>query len=138
MICIQHVSSEQNNIEILFGLLPTLNKIVLAFTIKRLVVAPAVRGCTNFSPVPLYDHLTLFLELFPYSLSWLPTLSLYCTIQTALLQTPGQGSESAVIDVVVDPHISQHLRPHQREGINFLYECIMGYRGLSGLGAILA
>jgi len=42
------------------------------------------------------------------------------------------------VDVVVDPHLSNHLRPHQREGVNFLYECVMGYKGLGGLGAILA
>ncbi|KAI8916101.1 helicase, partial [Gorgonomyces haynaldii] len=28
--------------------------------------------------------------------------------------------------VVVDPLISQHLRPHQREGVKFLYNCVMG------------
>ena len=30
-----------------------------------------------------------------------------------------------VVDVVVDPHLSSHLRPHQREGVRFLYECII-------------
>lgn len=43
-----------------------------------------------------------------------------------------------VIDVVVDPYISTHLRPHQREGVTFLYECVMGLRDYGGLGAILA
>ncbi|CAC5403019.1 RAD54B [Mytilus coruscus] len=43
-----------------------------------------------------------------------------------------------VIDVVVDPYLSTHLRPHQREGVTFLYECVMGYRDYGGLGAILA
>jgi len=43
-----------------------------------------------------------------------------------------------VVDVVVDPHLSSHLRPHQREGVRFLYECIMGLRDFSGSGAILA
>lgn len=33
-----------------------------------------------------------------------------------------------VIDVVVDPYIVNHLRPHQKEGIVFLYECVMGMR----------
>ncbi|CAH1802023.1 unnamed protein product [Owenia fusiformis] len=44
----------------------------------------------------------------------------------------------AVIDVVVDPYISTHLRPHQRDGVVFLYECIMGFRNFHGNGAILA
>ena len=43
-----------------------------------------------------------------------------------------------VIDVVVDPYLSIHLRPHQREGVNFLYECVMGFRNYGGFGAILA
>jgi len=43
-----------------------------------------------------------------------------------------------IVDVVVDPHVSQYLRPHQREGVQFLYECVMGYRGHAGKGAILA
>ncbi|KAK7204212.1 SNF2 family N-terminal domain-containing protein [Myxozyma melibiosi] len=42
-----------------------------------------------------------------------------------------------IVDVVVDPHISQYLRAHQREGVTFLYECVMGMRP-SGLGALLA
>lgn len=33
-----------------------------------------------------------------------------------------------VVDVVVDPHLAGRLRPHQREGLIFLYECIMGMR----------
>uniref|UniRef100_A0A670IDJ2 RAD54 homolog B n=1 Tax=Podarcis muralis TaxID=64176 RepID=A0A670IDJ2_PODMU len=43
-----------------------------------------------------------------------------------------------VVDVVVDPHIVNHLRPHQREGITFLYECMMGMRVSCRFGAILA
>ncbi|XP_061459089.1 DNA repair and recombination protein RAD54B [Rhineura floridana] len=43
-----------------------------------------------------------------------------------------------VVEVVVDPHIVNHLRPHQREGIIFLYECVMGMRVNSRFGAILA
>lgn len=33
-----------------------------------------------------------------------------------------------MVDVVVDPHIANNLRPHQKEGIIFLYECVMGMR----------
>uniref|UniRef100_A0A7M4FS07 DNA repair and recombination protein RAD54B n=1 Tax=Crocodylus porosus TaxID=8502 RepID=A0A7M4FS07_CROPO len=43
-----------------------------------------------------------------------------------------------VIDVVVDPYIVNHLRPHQKEGIVFLYECVMGMRVGDRFGAILA
>uniref|UniRef100_A0A3Q2CPW0 RAD54 homolog B n=1 Tax=Cyprinodon variegatus TaxID=28743 RepID=A0A3Q2CPW0_CYPVA len=44
----------------------------------------------------------------------------------------------SVVDVVVDPHLTTHLRPHQREGILFLYECVMGMRAAGRHGAILA
>ncbi|XP_062322320.1 DNA repair and recombination protein RAD54B [Osmerus eperlanus] len=43
-----------------------------------------------------------------------------------------------VVDVVVDPHLTAHLRPHQREGLLFLYECILGMRAAGRCGAILA
>ncbi|XP_025869440.1 DNA repair and recombination protein RAD54B isoform X1 [Vulpes vulpes] len=43
-----------------------------------------------------------------------------------------------VVDVVIDPHLVYHLRPHQKEGIMFLYECVMGMRVNGRCGAILA
>ncbi|XP_034030765.1 DNA repair and recombination protein RAD54B [Thalassophryne amazonica] len=43
-----------------------------------------------------------------------------------------------VVDVVVDPHMTAHLRPHQRDGLLFLYECVMGMRAVDCYGAILA
>lgn len=42
-----------------------------------------------------------------------------------------------IVDVVVDPFIGRHLREHQRQGVQFMYECVMGMRE-SGEGAILA
>ncbi|KAG5463137.1 MAG: hypothetical protein BJ554DRAFT_1536 [Olpidium bornovanus] len=43
-----------------------------------------------------------------------------------------------VTDVIIDPILCVHLRPHQREGVKFLYECVMGYKEYDGCGAILA
>ena len=43
-----------------------------------------------------------------------------------------------IVDVVVDPLLTKHLREHQREGVKFLYECVMGMREFDGQGAILA
>lgn len=43
-----------------------------------------------------------------------------------------------IVDVVVDPLLTQHLREHQRDGVKFLYECVMGMRNFDGQGAILA
>ncbi|XP_020385634.2 DNA repair and recombination protein RAD54B [Rhincodon typus] len=43
-----------------------------------------------------------------------------------------------LVDVVVDPYLAIHLRPHQCDGVIFLYECIMGMRTTGRFGAILA
>ncbi|XP_075965753.1 DNA repair and recombination protein RAD54B [Anarhichas minor] len=43
-----------------------------------------------------------------------------------------------LVDVVVDPFLTNHLRPHQRDGLLFLYECVMGLRAVGRYGAILA
>ncbi|KAK5051571.1 hypothetical protein LTR84_003223 [Exophiala bonariae] len=43
-----------------------------------------------------------------------------------------------LVDVVLDPAIGKLLRPHQREGVKFLYECVMGLRDFNGQGCILA
>ncbi|XP_068426910.1 DNA repair and recombination protein RAD54B [Clinocottus analis] len=43
-----------------------------------------------------------------------------------------------VVDVVVDPFLTNQLRPHQRDGLLFLYECVMGLRAVGHYGAILA
>lgn len=43
-----------------------------------------------------------------------------------------------IVDVVLDPLISKKLRQHQRAGVEFLYECVMGMRNFDGQGCILA
>ncbi|PCH43504.1 hypothetical protein WOLCODRAFT_164492 [Wolfiporia cocos MD-104 SS10] len=43
-----------------------------------------------------------------------------------------------VVDVVVDPILTRRLRPHQVEGVKFMYECVMGLRKHEGNGCILA
>ncbi|KAF8557976.1 hypothetical protein OG21DRAFT_1494290 [Imleria badia] len=43
-----------------------------------------------------------------------------------------------IVPVVLDPVVAKHLRPHQIEGICFLYECVMGLRKHEGQGCILA
>ncbi len=43
-----------------------------------------------------------------------------------------------IVDVVLDPMLGKHLREHQREGVAFLYECVMGIRDYGGEGCILA
>ncbi|XP_076053283.1 DNA repair and recombination protein RAD54B-like isoform X2 [Oratosquilla oratoria] len=43
-----------------------------------------------------------------------------------------------VVDVVVEPNLGMQLRPHQKEGVVFLYKCITGSQLKNGCGAILA
>ncbi|KAK4985086.1 helicase [Elasticomyces elasticus] len=43
-----------------------------------------------------------------------------------------------IVDVVVDPILSKSLREHQRAGVSFLYERVMGLSPYGGEGAILA
>lgn len=43
-----------------------------------------------------------------------------------------------LVDVVLDPLLGRQLRPHQKEGVQFLYECVMGLRDFNGQGCILA
>ncbi|AJP37155.1 Rdh54p [Saccharomyces cerevisiae YJM1078] len=33
---------------------------------------------------------------------------------------------AAEVDVIVDPLLGKFLRPHQREGVKFMYDCVMG------------
>jgi DNA repair and recombination protein RAD54 and RAD54-like protein len=46
------------------------------------------------------------------------------------------GDDSNVVQVI--PQLACRLRPHQREGVQFLFECVMGLRGFEGEGCILA
>lgn len=62
------------------------------------------------------------------------------TVPNAIIMTrPKQAPKGRqIVDVVVDPLLSQYLRDHQRKGVKFLYECVMGMREYDGQGAILA
>jgi DNA repair and recombination protein RAD54B len=55
-----------------------------------------------------------------------------------VLPRPGMSQGAKAIDVVLDPNLVRYLRPHQREGVRFLYECVMGIKDFNGRGAILA
>jgi hypothetical protein len=41
-------------------------------------------------------------------------------------------------DVYVPSPVARILRPHQREGVQFIYECVMGLKDYKGRGVILA
>lgn len=63
---------------------------------------------------------------------------LYSTETGDSLILPPPKLAKPYVDVVVDPALALHLRPHQKEGVSFLYECLMGYRSFPGNGALLA
>lgn len=42
------------------------------------------------------------------------------------------------VHVVVDPMLSKILRPHQREGVKFMYDCVMGTQIENFNGCIMA
>ncbi len=41
-------------------------------------------------------------------------------------------------EVWINPLLSPLLRPHQHEGVKFMYECVMGMRKMEATGCILA
>ncbi|XP_041064805.1 DNA repair and recombination protein RAD54-like isoform X1 [Carcharodon carcharias] len=46
--------------------------------------------------------------------------------------------EKLPVHVVVDPILSSVLRPHQREGVKFMWDCVTGRRIADGFGCIMA
>ncbi|KAJ3210200.1 DNA repair and recombination protein rad54b [Entophlyctis luteolus] len=54
-----------------------------------------------------------------------------------MARPPGEETRP-IVDVVIDPFLSGNLRPHQVEGVRFLYDCVMGFKEFNGHGAILA
>lgn len=56
-----------------------------------------------------------------------------------VMKRPRQAPKGKqIVDVVIDPFLCKHLRDHQKQGVCFLYECVMGMRQYEGEGAILA
>ncbi|KAI5960080.1 RDH54 [Candida pseudojiufengensis] len=61
---------------------------------------------------------------------------LYKDTSTISLTPPPNSTN--YVDINIDPLLSNILRPHQIEGVKFLYECLMGYRDFKGNGCLLA
>jgi hypothetical protein len=51
---------------------------------------------------------------------------------TAVTAAAADGSEQQ--PVVVDPMLTRWLRPHQREGVQFMFDCVCGLRLQGGQG----
>lgn len=39
---------------------------------------------------------------------------------------------------MLESFLAKHLRPHQKTGVTFLYECVSGFKAHEYFGAILA
>ena len=50
----------------------------------------------------------------------------------------GSSASVSAKPIVVDRMLTRWLRPHQREGVQFMFECVMGLRDFDGFGCILA
>lgn len=57
-------------------------------------------------------------------------------IEPLVLWAPPEGAKGAPI--MVDPMLTKWLRPHQREGVQFMFECVAGLRQEGRYGCILA
>ncbi|EFN53964.1 hypothetical protein CHLNCDRAFT_136249 [Chlorella variabilis] len=57
-------------------------------------------------------------------------------VDPLVLWAPPAGAEGE--PVRVDDMLTQFLRPHQREGVQFMFECVTGLRSFQGQGCILA
>jgi hypothetical protein len=55
-----------------------------------------------------------------------------CMSMSICVQWRGDGA------VVVDPMLGKILRPHQREGVKFMYDCVTGAKVAGGHGCIMA
>lgn len=49
-----------------------------------------------------------------------------------------EHKDEVLVHVVVDPHLCRVLRPHQREGVDFMYQCLTGRQIEDYYGCILA
>lgn len=65
-----------------------------------------------------------------------PPVELPPGIEPLILWEPPPGAEGN--PVRVDDDLTRFLRPHQREGVQFMFECVCGLRSYEGNGCILA
>ncbi|KAL7669115.1 hypothetical protein ACOME3_009784 [Neoechinorhynchus agilis] len=65
-------------------------------------------------------------------------LVLYSPPQLSAEEALKMKEDEILVHVVVDPHISNFLRPHQREGVKFMYDCVTGIKIDQNCGCIMA
>jgi hypothetical protein len=62
----------------------------------------------------------------------------YGVEETVTVLKPAPMERYSRKDVFVPPILAKWLRPHQREGVEFMYQCVMGLKEYDGSGCILA
>ena len=92
------------------------------------------------APSP-HQHFPPLFSFSPFSLT--RNNSPHSTAPGALVLSPAScprlraiGSPTRVA-VVVDPYLSSRLRPHQKEGVQFMYDCVSGLRAPGHAGCLL-
>jgi len=65
-------------------------------------------------------------------------LVLYTPPEVSAHEQLNQKEDQKIVHVVVDPVLSKVLRPHQREGVKFMYDCVTGVRIENNYGCIMA
>ncbi|KAF0307372.1 DNA repair and recombination protein RAD54-like [Amphibalanus amphitrite] len=64
-------------------------------------------------------------------------LVLYSPPQLSQHEQLTMQADKQLVHVVVDPALSNVLRPHQREGVKFMYDCVTGRRIEGSFGCIM-
>lgn len=59
-------------------------------------------------------------------------------IEPLVLWQTEHSSEAERVEIRVDNKLTKFLRAHQREGVQFMFECVCGLRDFEGQGCILA
>ena len=81
---------------------------------------------------PLFGADDITIEDAPTNLDGIPPH------EPLILWEPPAGSPSHWKKIEVDPIMCHRLRPHQREGVKFCFDCIAGLNSFDGRGCILA
>ncbi|XP_011501179.1 PREDICTED: DNA repair and recombination protein RAD54B-like [Ceratosolen solmsi marchali] len=92
------------------------------------IVEPPVKKTKRLNEIPVLSGSSLHFNYEPLIMPQMP-------LDAKCFQ---QNDEWKLHEVCVDPCLVSVLRPHQREGIVFLYKCIMGINNSDYKGAILA
>ncbi|AFR93921.2 DNA repair and recombination protein RAD54B [Cryptococcus neoformans C23] len=97
---------------------------------------------TKQSPKPFNERIVLGEKSNKERLQWGGALFNPHAEGAVVMPRPGEKLAklrgTTIVDVVIDPVLGDLLREHQKEGVKFMYSCVMGMTGAEGEGCILA